>query len=157
MSKGDQRATMVAFVERMNALIGAHPAELEDFLADDVVFTHWRWRGGEIIGKEKVIKDYFEELLKSFDDVDFVILDAIYGENKLVVRGEFNATFARDWGSLKANGKRVSYFAHDIYEFRDGKVVRAWFANDTLRAARQLGAVGDDGVVVGFNSVAAAR
>jgi len=151
MTDSSQRSAMEAFVSLRRT--SYDPQAFSAFFADSVVFTHWRWRGGEVAGKDNVTHKYFDEILKSFDEVRFEILDAIYGDDKLVLRGEFSATFARDWGSVKAHGRRISYFAHDIYEFRDGKIVRAWFANDTLRAARQLGVVPDDGQIVGFDSM----
>jgi len=144
---------MEEFVNRANEALN-EPGQLSKFIADDIVFTQWGWRGKELVGRDQVIRRYFEPLRRSFEDITFTVLDEIYGADKLVLRGEFAATFARDWGSLKAHGRRVNYYTHDIYEFRDGKIVHAWFANDTLRAARQLGALPDDGKVVGFDSVA---
>jgi predicted ester cyclase len=82
------------------------------------------------------------------------VLDAIYGEDKLATRAQFSATFARDWGNIPAHGGRVSYGAHDFYDFREGKVVHAWYANDTLSAARQFGVVDDDGKVIGVDATA---
>lgn len=115
------------------------------FLADDIVATHWRWRDRELVGKKAVREQYLGPLAESFPSLHFKVLDAIFGEDKLVIRGEFNATFARDWIRIPAHGGRVRWNAHDIYQFKGGKIVRFWYGNDTLTVARQLGALPDDG------------
>jgi predicted ester cyclase len=146
----DQRGAMEAYVQVMNpGLSGANVPDFADFFAEDVVYTHWRWGDRELVGKENLFSRYFEPLSDSFPDLDFQVFDVIYGETKLVVRGEFSATFVKDWGWVPAHGRRVRWFAHDIYEFRDGKIVRAWYANDTLKAARQLGVLANDGRIIG--------
>jgi len=120
-------------------------------MADDVIWTHWRWGGRELSGRDRVMQRYFGPLVESFPDLDFRVFDAIIGEHTLVLRGLFKATFAKDWGEVPAHGRTVTWTAHDIYEFRNGKIVHAWYANDTLTVARQLGVISDEPRFIGHN------
>jgi predicted ester cyclase len=148
MAQETDREAMSAFIR--SRVPGSRSA-MADFMADGVAWSHWRWRARELVGKDNVMTNYFEPLVRSFPDLDFRILDAVFGDHNLAIRGEFRGTFAEDWGSTPAHGRPVAWFAHDIYEFRDGKIVRAWYGNDTLTVARQLGALPDDGRTIGHD------
>ncbi|MEX2238558.1 MAG: ester cyclase [Dehalococcoidia bacterium] len=114
-------------------------------LDDDVTASHWRWGRKELRGKQRLLDEYFAPLGRAFPDLVFEVIDFVEGTYKVAIRGEFQATFANEWLGLPPHGRRVSWRAHDIYEFRDGKIVRIWLGNDTLTVARQLGALPDDG------------
>ena len=113
-------------------------------MADDVVVNHWRWGYREIVGKENVINEYLIPLTESFPDIDFKVLETYIGDDSVVLRGEFNGTFKGPWGNCEPHGRPVRWRAHDIYKFKDGKIVAIWLGNDTLNVARQLGALPDD-------------
>ena len=138
----DQREAMTAF---LNTFSRGKRGPRGQFLADDVVANHWRWGYREIVGKEALIKEYLNPLLESFPDLDFKMIEYYMGDDFVVLRGEFNGTFSGPWAGCQPHGKPVRWKAHDIYEFKDGKVVRVWLGNDTLNVARQLGALPDDG------------
>ena len=142
MSDNDQREAMTAFLDSFGK---GNRLKRGSFLADDVVANHWRWGYGEIVGKEALQNEYLNPLLESFPDVDFKIIESYMGDDFVVLRGEFNGTFTGEWANCQPHGKAVRWKAHDIYEFKDGKVVRVWLGNDTLTVARQLGALPDDG------------
>jgi predicted ester cyclase len=114
-------------------------------LDDDVVANHWRWGLREIRGRQQLIDQYFGPLREAFPDIDFKVADLVVGEDRLAVRGEFNATFTKEWVGVPPHGRPVRWRAHDIYELRNGKIVRIWLGNDTLTVARQIGALPDDG------------
>lgn len=114
-------------------------------LDEDAVANHWRWGAKEIRGKQALIDQYFGPLRTAFPDIDFKVFDLIRGEDKIAVRGEFNATFENEWVGIKPHGRRVKWRAHDIFEFRNGKIARIWLGNDTLTVARQIGALPDNG------------
>ena len=141
MADTDQRAAMTAFLETFNQESRLLRGE---FLADDVVVNHWRWGYREITGKENVIKEYIIPLSESFPDLDFKVLEIYMGDDSITLRGEFFGTFTRAWGNCEPHGRPVHWRAHDIYKFKDGKIVGIWLGNDTLNVARQLGALPDD-------------
>jgi predicted ester cyclase len=137
----NQREAMTAFLDTFaRGKRGSRGA----FLAEDVVASHWRWNE-DLVGRETLLTKYYGPLLDAFPDVDFKILEAYMGDDFVVLRGEFNGTFTKEWAGLAPHGGPVRWRAHDIYKFRDGKVIRMWLANDTLNVARQLGALPDDG------------
>ena len=138
----NQREAMESFVRIFDP---EHLGDMSPFLADGVVANHWRWGLREIHGKDALVREYFEPLRAAFPDLRFVLRDVVYGEDTLVLRGEFQATFSNKWIGIEPHGRYVHWRAHDIFEFRNGKIVRIWLANDTLTVARQLGAIPDDG------------
>ena len=141
MGDNDQRAAMTAFLDSFGR---GKRAARSQFIADDVVANHWRWGYKEIVGKEALQNEYLNPLLESFPDVDFKIIEYYMGDDFVVLRGEFSGTFKGRWGNCEPHGGPVLWRAHDIYQFKDGKVVKIWLGNDTLNVARQLGALPDD-------------
>lgn len=127
--------------------------ERRDLLANDIVVSDWMMPGIGLRGEEEVIEKFYAPIRVAFPDVYFELHDAIIGDDKVVIRGEFTGTFERDYTypvgerrvHFPAHGGRVHWKAHDIYQFKGGKIARIWFANDTLTVARQLGALPDDG------------
>lgn len=128
-----------------------------EFMADDVIVNHWRWGARDIAGKQAVLDNYFLPHLKAFSDTRAIVHEAIYAPTKLVLRGEYNATFTGRVTSelvgfvglppeqLKPHGRPIRWRFHDIFEFEGKEIKRIWLANDTLAVARQMGAIPEDG------------
>lgn len=113
-------------------------------LADDVVVTDWMIPGEELRGRDAVLERLVAPIAESFPDASFEVHDVLVDRGRVAVRGEFRATFERDYFGVPAHGGRVRWPAHDIYEVRGGRIHRVWLGNDTLLVARQLGALPDD-------------
>lgn len=142
MLKNDQREAMIAF---LNTFGKGQRGGRGNFIADGVVANNWMLWKDELRGKENFENQFLKPLLESFQDLDFRIFEHYMGDNFVVQRGEFNGTFKSRWANCEPNGESVKWRAHDIYEFKNGKVVRVWLGNDTLNVARQIGALPDDG------------
>ncbi len=142
MCDREQRDAMAAFAEGFSS---GKEIWTSDFLAEDIVASHWRWGDRTLEGKEKFETQYHAPLLEAFPDVDFDVNESYIGENSVVLRGEFNGTFTKEWENVPPHGRPVHWRAHDIYLFKNGKVERMWLGNDTLNVARQIGALPDDG------------
>lgn len=142
MCDENEKEAMISFMDTFGR---GKRANRREFLADDVVVNHWRWGEKTLEGKEVLLSQYYDPLLKSFPDLDFIIKESYMGEDSVVLRGEFNGTFTGEWANCQPHGRPVRWRPHDIYQFKEGKVARIWLGNDTLNVARQLGALPDDG------------
>ncbi|MFO6419792.1 ester cyclase [Hylemonella sp. W303a] len=73
-----------------------------------------------------------------FPDVRFEIEDCFGEGDRVAVRWRFDATHAGPFQGHAATGRRVTQTANVIYQFKDGKIWRAWIQVDRLGLLQQL-------------------
>lgn len=115
-----------------------------DWLADDAVWRHWRWGERELVGRAKIKHDYFDKLDEAYGDWTFTVEEAFVDRDTLIVRGFFRGFFSNDFHGVKATNAPVTWRAHDIFRFKDGKIAEAWYGNDTYAVAREMGVIPQD-------------
>lgn len=140
-------ATIGAFLAGFQA---KGPAERINLFADDLVVDDWMLPGERLVGRQDVERYFFDPIVESFEDYKFEVHETLVAGNALVVLGHFTGRFVRDYvqkgkRSIPAHGRPVRWTARDIYYFREGRIVRIQYANDTLTVARQLGVLPDNG------------
>ncbi|MEX2238561.1 MAG: nuclear transport factor 2 family protein [Dehalococcoidia bacterium] len=125
-------------------------------LAPDLIVTDWMLPGVTLRGRDEVLAKFFAPLPASFPDVFFELEEAVFAgtseDGYVTARGDFTGTFVNDYRidtvpspiTIRAHGRPVRWTAHDIYRFKDGKIVEIWFGNDTLTVASQLGCIAEE-------------
>lgn len=79
-----------------------------------------------------------EALRAGFPDVRFEIED-LFGEgDRVAVRWRFEAIHAGPFQGHAATGRRVTQTANVIYQFKEGKIWRAWIQVDRLGLLQQI-------------------
>jgi len=82
--------------------------------------------------------DTVEALRIGFPDVRFQIED-LFGEgDRVAVRWTFTATHTGPFQGHPPTGRRVTQTANVIYQFREGKIWRAWLQVDRLGMLQQI-------------------
>jgi predicted ester cyclase len=77
-------------------------------------------------------------LRAGFPDVRFEIED-LFGEgDRVAVRWRFEATHAGPFQGHVATGRRVTQTANVIYQFKEGRIWRAWIQVDRLGLLQQI-------------------
>lgn len=74
-------------------------------------------------------------------DVHWTAEEFIYDDNKITVRFTMTGTQTNPFMGMPASGKRVRVTAMNIYEFRDGKIIREHGLPDLFTMLIQLGAI----------------
>lgn len=115
-----------------------------EWIAEDAIWRHWRWGDQELVGRERIVRDYLSKLDESYPDWTFKVHQAIIDRDMLVVRGQFHANFNKSFHGVAATDDEVTWRAHDIFRFADGKIAEAWYANDTYVVAREMGVIPKD-------------
>ncbi|QBK06262.1 ester cyclase [Hylemonella gracilis] len=77
-------------------------------------------------------------LRAGFPDVRFDIEDMFGASDRVAVRWRFEATHAGMFQGHAATGRRVSQTANVIYQFKEGKIWRAWIQVDRLGLLQQI-------------------
>jgi predicted ester cyclase len=76
----------------------------------------------------------------SFPDMRMEIVDLIAEGDQVVGRFRCSGTHTGTWRGHQPTGRRFERIDEvGIFRFRDGKIVRAWSLEDTLRRMEQLG------------------
>jgi predicted ester cyclase len=73
-----------------------------------------------------------------FPDVRFEIEDLFGAGDRVAVRWRFEATHAGPFQGHAATGRRVTQTANVIYQFKEGKIWRAWIQVDRLGLLQQI-------------------
>jgi predicted ester cyclase len=73
-----------------------------------------------------------------FPDVRFEIEDLFGQDDRVAVRWRFEATHAGPFQGHAATGRRVTQTANVIYQFKAGKIWRAWLQVDRLGLLQQI-------------------
>jgi predicted ester cyclase len=77
-------------------------------------------------------------VLGGFPDVRFEIED-LFGEgDRVAVRWRFEATHNGPFQGHPATGRSVTQTANVLYQFKDGKIWRAWMQADRLGLLQQI-------------------
>ena len=74
----------------------------------------------------------------SFPDLHFTIEDMIAEADKVVYRYTVRGTHQKEFMSIPATGKQISFTGIHIYRVADGKLQEEWENWDTLGLMRQL-------------------
>jgi steroid delta-isomerase-like uncharacterized protein len=82
-----------------------------------------------------------QELRTGFPDIHFTLEDLIAEGDRVVVRWKWEGTHRGSFRGLPPSQKHVNNTGIAIYQFDDGKIVRAWVETDRLGALQQIGAV----------------
>jgi predicted ester cyclase len=77
-------------------------------------------------------------LRAGFPDVRFEIEDLFGAGDRVAVRWRFEATHAGPFQGHAATGRRVTQTANVIYQFKEGKIWRAWIQVDRLGLLQQI-------------------
>lgn len=77
-------------------------------------------------------------LRAGFPDVRFEIEDLFGTGDRVAVRWRFEATHAGPFQGHAATGRPVTQTANVIYQFKDGKIWRAWIQVDRLGLLQQI-------------------
>jgi steroid delta-isomerase-like uncharacterized protein len=113
-------------VETIKALYGTlgkkDDKAFEAMLADDAVLSDMA-RPEDVKGKAK-IKDDFFKFSKAFPDLELETKQVIGAGKYVVVEGSWTGTMEGQLGQLKASKKKGTIHFVDIFELRDGKVVK---------------------------------
>ncbi len=142
MSDSNERAMddfVKSFDRELRDLEGA-----EELYSDEIVVSDWMNPGHDLTGTGEQVTEFIAPILDSFPDVHFEVTDTMRSGDRLLVCGFFTGTMKKDYWGFPAHGRRVRWEARDLYRFKDGKIDRIWYANDTLTVARELGAAIDD-------------
>lgn len=81
---------------------------------------------------------------QGFPDIQWAVEDLIAEGDKVVIRWSWQGTHNGEFRGFPASQKQVTDAAIVIYQFRDGKIIRAWIQSDRLGLLQQIGAVPQD-------------
>jgi predicted ester cyclase len=83
-----------------------------------------------------------QDLRRGFPDIAFTVEDLMAEGDRVAVRWRWSATHSGQFRTFAATNRHVTNTGIAIYEFRDGRVMRAWLETDRLGALQQIGAIG---------------
>ena len=93
-----------------------------------------------IAGFEETLKP----LIQAFPNIHWTIEDVVAEDDKVVIRWSWQGTNTGAFRNIPASGKIVTNNAINIYELKNGKIVKAWMQSDRLGFLLQLGVISSD-------------
>jgi len=90
---------------------------------------------GQTAGIE-VLRTYLKGLKTSFPDFTWTIEQIVAEGDRVAVMNRITGTQVRDFGGVKAAGRKVDFKAFQIYKVVDGKLVEHWEVADFRRNRR---------------------
>lgn len=136
MNESDKQALKI--IEKM------HTAKslIEGFedVADDVVVSDWT-KGEEVHGKTALMEKIIGPSDTAFKDEKFDINHMFASNGMVVLDAVYSARFVSDYKGIPAHGRRVSWKMRDMFLVNNKKIIRMWYASDTLEMLTSLGAV----------------
>ena len=81
------------------------------------------------------------ELRQAFPDIRWTVEDLVAEGDRVAVRSTWRGTHKGRFREFPASDKQVTNSGVAIYQFEDGKIVRAWVQTDRLGFLQQLGVV----------------
>ncbi len=85
--------------------------------------------------------DVLDMMRGAMPDVNWKTEEIIADDNKVMVRFTMTGTQTNPFMGMPASGKKVCVTAMNIYEFRDGKIIREHGLPDLFSMLIQLGAI----------------
>jgi len=114
----------------------------QDYLkADEIIHEDFTYSfGGGLKGVEGH-KQHTADLHSRFSNLHVGILDMAVEENKAVVLGEMTGIHDKEYMGIPATNRSFSYKYANVFEFKDGKVVRlsVEIVKDRLSVFQDLG------------------
>jgi len=92
---------------------------------------------GQAAGIE-VLRTYLKGLKASFPDFTWTIEQIVAEGDRVAVMNRITGTQVRDFGGVKAGGRKVDFKAFQIYKVVDGKLVEHWEVADFAKFQEQL-------------------
>ena len=87
------------------------------------------------------VKHFYSGLWDAFPDLRITIEDMVGEADKVAWRLTVNGTHESEFRGVPATGTEVTFSAHYIFRFQDGKIVERWTNFDRLGVMVQLGAI----------------
>ena len=136
MNESDRQALKI--IEKM------HTAKtlIEGFedVADDVVVSDWT-KGEEVLGKTALMEKIIGPSDNAFKDEKFEINHMFASNGMVVLDAVYSANFVSDYKGIPAHGRRVSWKMRDMFLVKNKRIIRMWYASDTLEMLTSLGAI----------------
>ena len=82
-----------------------------------------------------------DALLPAFPDMKLPLLDFVAEGEKVLVRLKVQATHTRPFGDMAATGKRIDIDVLDLFQIRNGVLIKHWALLDNMGMMKQLGAI----------------
>jgi predicted ester cyclase len=101
------------------------------------------WHGGSL-GTIQGVKAYTEMLsgsAASFEDLHLIVDDTVATGNKVVVRFTNGGRNIGSFLGAEPTGEVIRWEGIGIYEIREGRISEAWFSEDLLGFAGQVGLI----------------
>jgi steroid delta-isomerase-like uncharacterized protein len=111
-------------------------------LLPELFDTDFVWHGGSF-GDTRGLDEFaavVEPFYKAFPDLRITVEDLFGEDDRVVARFTVKATHQGHFLGVPATGKKVKWTGQPIYRLAGGKIVEAWFAEDTFGLMRTLGA-----------------
>ncbi|MGH8993218.1 MAG: ester cyclase [Acidimicrobiia bacterium] len=108
---------------------------------DEVLAPDWKtnaWPEG-VPQSVEAAKGFYQEVLGSFPDVEYVTEQLVAEGEWVVQRMMFRGTFKGDLGELPANGRVVKTGGVSMFRVVDGKIVEHWAFVDEATFWHQCG------------------
>ena len=96
--------------------------------------------GTDIHGLEN-FKKTSSMIVTAFPDYHFALEDVIVEGNKAVIRYKTTGTHKNEFMGFPPTNKKIEFWAIEIDQFADGKIVEIWSRFDTLNFMQQLGII----------------
>lgn len=128
----------VKWIEELYAAYGPYDEEkVLSFRTDDYVYEDMA-RGIVLRGKAEFV-GYLREFYAAFPDCRCEVTSSFATGDRACVEYVMTGTHTGNLQGLPATGKRISLRMAEVYELRDGKIIKARGYHDSATMLQQLG------------------
>jgi hypothetical protein len=111
---------------------------------DDIVVVKDKMFPGRTWNGRAEVEGLWKEIDEGFSDVELPVHETIREDDKIMLFGHFTGLFTGDQYGVSGHARPIRWEFRDAYYFRDGKIVKIDWTNDTLTVAVMTGMLETD-------------